>query len=50
MRKLLNTLFITSENAYLSLEGETVCVEINRQKAGQLVLCQDLVQVKMFFL
>lgn len=38
MRKLLNTLFITSENAYLSLEGETVCVEINRQKAGQFLL------------
>jgi len=35
MRKLLNTLFITSENAFLSLEGETVCVEINKQKAGQ---------------
>ncbi len=38
MRKLLNTLFITSEDAFLSLEGETVCVEINRQKAGQFPL------------
>lgn len=38
MRKLLNTLFITSDDAYLSLEGETVCVEINRQKAGQFPL------------
>lgn len=38
MRKLLNTLFITSENAYLFLEGETVFVEINRQKAGQFPL------------
>lgn len=38
MRKLLNTLFITSENAFLSLEGETVCVEIDRQKAGQFPL------------
>ncbi len=35
MRKLLNTLFITSENAFLSLEGETVCVEIDRRRAGQ---------------
>ncbi len=35
MRKLLNTLFITSENAYLSLDGETVCVEMDRQKVGQ---------------
>lgn len=38
MRKLLNTLFITSENAYLSLDGETVSVEINRQKVGQFPL------------
>ncbi|MCD7867107.1 MAG: type I-C CRISPR-associated endonuclease Cas1c [Clostridiales bacterium] len=38
MRKLLNTLFITSENAYLSLEGETVCVEIQKQKVGQFPL------------
>ncbi len=38
MRKLLNTLFITTENAYLSLEGETVCVEIAKQKAGQFPL------------
>lgn len=38
MRKLLNTLFITSENAFLSLDGETVCVEINRKKVGQFPL------------
>lgn len=38
MKKLLNTLFITSENAYLTLDGETVCVEIQRQKAGQFPL------------
>ena len=38
MRKLLNTLFITTENAFLSLEGETVCVEINKKKAGQFPL------------
>ena len=38
MRKLLNTLFVTTENAYLSLEGETVCVEIDRKKAGQFPL------------
>ncbi len=38
MRKLLNTLFITNENAFLSLEGETVCVEIGRQKAAQFPL------------
>ncbi len=38
MRKLLNTLFITTENAFLSLDGETVCVEINRKKVGQFPL------------
>ena len=38
MRKLLNTLFITTENAFLSLDGETVCVEINKQKVGQFPL------------
>ena len=31
MRHLLNTLFVTSEDAYLSLEGENVLV--NRDKA-----------------
>lgn len=38
MRKLLNTLFITSEQAYLTLDGETVCVEIQKKKAGQFPL------------
>ncbi len=38
MRKLLNTLFITTENAFLSLDGETVCVEINKKKVGQFPL------------
>ena len=38
MRKLLNTLFITSEQAYLSLDGDTVCVEIQKKKAGQFPL------------
>ncbi len=38
MRKLLNTLYITSENARLSLEGETVVVHVNNQKLGQFPL------------
>lgn len=38
MRKLLNTLFITNEQAYMTLEGETVCVEIQKQKIGQFPL------------
>lgn len=32
MQKLLNTLYITSENAYLSLEGEAVLVTIDRSE------------------
>ena len=38
MRKLLNTLFVTNENAYLSLEGETLCVKIKGEKAAQIPL------------
>lgn len=38
MRKLLNTLYIASENAYLSLDGETVCVFIDKEKKGQFPL------------
>ena len=38
MRKLLNTLFVTSEGAFLTLDGETVCVEIQRKKIGQFPL------------
>lgn len=38
MRKLLNTLFVTSEGAFLTLEGETVCVELQRKKIGQFPL------------
>ena len=38
MRKLLNTLFITSEDCYLALEGETVTVYRDSQKAGQFPL------------
>lgn len=38
MRKLLNTLFITSEDCYLALEGETVVIYRDDQKAGQFPL------------
>lgn len=38
MRKLLNTLFITNEHAYLTLDGETVCVEVQKEKVGQFPL------------
>ena len=36
MRKLLNTLYITDENAYLSLEGETVVCR--SEERGELKL------------
>lgn len=38
MRKLLNTLYITSEDAYLTLDGETICVFIDKEKKGQFPL------------
>ena len=38
MKKLLNTLFITNENGYLSLDGETVKITIDYQKVGQFPL------------
>ena len=38
MRQLLNTLFVTTQGAYLRLEGETLCVEIEQQKKLQVPL------------
>ncbi len=38
MKRLLNTLFITSEDVYLSLDGETVCVLRGDEKAAQFPL------------
>lgn len=38
MRKLLNTLYITNEEAYLTLDGETVCVMVKKEKIGQFPL------------
>ncbi|NJN47903.1 MAG: CRISPR-associated endonuclease Cas1, partial [Candidatus Competibacteraceae bacterium] len=38
MRQLLNTLFITTPNAYVRLEGETLCVEVDREKRLQVPL------------
>ena len=38
MRKLLNTLFITSEDCYLALEGETVTVYREQERVGQFPL------------
>lgn len=38
MRKLLNTLFVLSEDSYLALEGETVLVLAEEEKRGQFPL------------
>ncbi|GAB1432349.1 type I-C CRISPR-associated endonuclease Cas1c [Spirochaetota bacterium] len=38
MRKLLNTLYVTSQGSYLRIEGETVVVEREKEKALQLPL------------
>lgn len=38
MRKLLNTLFVTSEDAYLALENENVIIYRDSEKAGQYPL------------
>lgn len=38
MRKLLNVLFVTSEDAYLSLDGENVVVNREKQETGRFPL------------
>ena len=38
MRRLLNTLFVTSEDAYLSLDGENVVVQRSKQEIGRFPL------------
>ena len=38
MKKLLNTLYVTSENSYWGLEGETIVVYDNQTEIGRLPL------------
>ena len=38
MRKMLNTLFVTSEDAYLALENENIIVFRGEEKVGQYPL------------
>ncbi len=38
MKQLLNTLYVTTTDAYLRLEGETVCVMVDKQKRLQVPL------------
>ena len=40
MKKLLNTLFVTTEDAYLSLDGENVVVSREKQElARRITVC-----------
>ena len=38
MKKLLNTLYVTSENSYLSLDGENVVVLEDQKELGRIPL------------
>ena len=38
MRKLLNTLYVTSENSYLALDGENLVVYDEKKELGRLPL------------
>ncbi|HFD88293.1 MAG TPA: subtype I-C CRISPR-associated endonuclease Cas1, partial [Gammaproteobacteria bacterium] len=38
MRQLFNTLYVTTPDAYLRLEGETVCVMVENEKRLQVPL------------
>ena len=38
MKKLLNTLYVTSENSYLALDGENVVVLDGQREVGRLPL------------
>ena len=38
MRKLLNTLYVTSENSYLSLDGENIVVLEDQKELGRIPL------------
>ena len=38
MKKLLNTLYVTSENSYLALDGENVVIYEHQDELGRLPL------------
>ena len=38
MKKLLNTLYVTSENSYLSLDGENIVVLEDQKELGRIPL------------
>ena len=42
MRKLLNTLYVTSENSYLALDGENIVILEDSTEIGRLPLHKDV--------
>ena len=50
MKKLLNTLYILSEDVYLSLDGENVVANRNKQEVGRYPLCnlQNIITFSYF--
>ena len=40
MRKLLNTLYVTSENSYLALDGENLVVYDEKKRIGKIAFIQ----------
>lgn len=47
MKKLLNTLYVTSENSYLGLDGENIVVLKNRRR---LEGCRCIIWRELFLL
>ena len=48
MRHLLNTLFVTSEDAYLSLDGENVVVSREKKGGGEIPVAQFVRNHQLF--
>ena len=47
MKKLLNTLYVTSEHSYLSLDGENVVVSEEQKKLAD---CRFIIWKELFLL
>ena len=45
MRKLLNTLFVLTEDSYLSLDGENVVVSREREEVARFPLHLSLIHI-----
>lgn len=49
MKKLLNTLYVVNEEAYLTLDGENIVVNVNGKILGRVPL-HTLEAIYLFFL